>query len=301
MTRRAFQILCVININLLILNLSFCYHNEFLSGYLTVTHLLFWFIFSPFRQWDSNKLMVYYLIKATRALSSNGFYVQKTKTINHLTGVLTVQSHSLNWNTAAWCKFMIPGFWSRYWNCCAVKEDTDIDTGTGVGTDRALHQTLMSSPPAGRMLRLPSVCPGLRVAWVQISSPRMAPCHPSPPARTTKSPPTTTTTTTTTCSSTPSAHPQTLPPSSQPPAAWLATDRPAIREPLPPPTTATTTIPPCLADSPSPLRPAPTGAPYPDRSATPSCPRPRCCRRPTASLRCSSRPLPPRRHCPTPV
>lgn len=156
----------------------------------------------------------------------------------------------------------------------------------------------MSYPPAGRTHRLPSVCPGLRVAWVQISSPRMAPCPPSPPAHTTKSPPTTTTTTTTTCSSIPSAPPQTPPQSSPPRAAWPATDRPAITALPLPPTTATTTIPPCHADSLSPLRAAPMGAPYPDRSATLSCPRLRRCRRPTARLSCSSRPLPPRHRCP---
>lgn len=142
------------------------------------------------------------------------------------------------------------------------------------------------------------MCPGLRVAWVQISL-RMARCPPSRPAHTTKSPPTTTTTTTT-CSSTPSAPPQTQPPSSPPRAARPATDPPAITAPPPPPTTATTTIPPCHVDSPSPLRPAPMGAPYQDQSATPSCPRLRRCRRHTASLSCSSRPLPPHHRCPPP-
>ncbi len=154
-------------------------------------------------------------------------------------------------------------------------------------------------PPPGRMLRLQSVCPGLRVAWVQISSQRMAPCPPLPPAHTTKSP-LTTIPTTTTCSSTPSAPPQTPPPSSLPRAARPATDRPAITVLPAPPTTATTTIPPCHADSPSPLRAAPMGAPYPGQSATLSCPRLRHCRRPTASLSCSARPLPPRHRCPPP-
>lgn len=149
------------------------------------------------------------------------------------------------------------------------------------------------------MLRLPNVCPGLRVAWVQISSPRMAPCPPSPLAHTTKSPPTTTTTTTT-CSSTPSDRPQTPPPSSPPRAAQPATDRPTTMEPPPPPTTATTTTPPCHAGSLSPLRPAPMGAPFPGQSAMPSCPRLRRCRRPTASLSCSFRPPPPRHRCPPP-
>ena len=160
----------------------------------------------------------------------------------------------------------------------------------------ALCQTSSSSPPPGRTLRLLSVCPGLRAAWAQISSPRMAPCRPSPPAPTTKSPPTTTTTTT--CSTTPSARPRTPPPSSLPLAAWPATGRHAITEPPPPPTSATTTTPPCHAGSPCPLRPTPTGAPPPDRSATPSCPRPRSCHWPSAILTCSSRPLPPLHRCP---
>lgn len=159
----------------------------------------------------------------------------------------------------------------------------------------------MFCPPAGRTLRLPNVCPGQRVAWVQILSPRMAPCPPSPPAHTTKSPPTTTTTTTTTtCSSIPSAPPRTQPPSSPPRGAQPVTGHPVITEPPPPPTTATTTTPPCHVDSRSPLRPAPTGAPYQDQSALLSCPRLRCCHRPTASLSRSSRPLPPRPRCPLP-
>lgn len=154
----------------------------------------------------------------------------------------------------------------------------------------------MSPPPAGRTLRLPSVCPGLRAAWVLISSPRTAPCPPSPPAHNTErlSNPTTTTT----CSTTPSGPRQTPPPSSQPQAAWPATDRPATTEPPPRPTTATTTKPPCHMDSRSPLRPAPTGAPYPDQSASPSCRRPRCSPRPTVSLIFSFRAPPPLHRCP---
>lgn len=159
--------------------------------------------------------------------------------------------------------------------------------------------TPVSFPPLGRTHRPPSVCPGLRVAWVLISSPRMAPCPLSPPAHITKIC-RTTTITTTTCSNTPSGPPQTLPLSSQPRAARPATDHPAITEPPPPPTTATTTTAPCHVDSPSPLDPAPMGAPYPDQSATPSCPRPRRSRRPTASLSCSFRRLPPPRRCPPP-
>lgn len=136
--------------------------------------------------------------------------------------------------------------------------------------------------------------PGLRVAWVLISSPRMAPCPPLPPAHTTKSPPTTT------CSTTPSAHPQTPPPSSPLRAARPATDRPTTMEPPPRLTSATTTTPPCHVGSPSPLRPAQMGAPYPGQSATLSCPRFRRCHRHTASLTCSSRLLSPRHHCPPP-
>lgn len=154
----------------------------------------------------------------------------------------------------------------------------------------------------GRTLRLLSAYPGLRAAWVPISSLRMAPCHQSALARTTKSPPfTTTTTTTTTSSSTPSAPPQTPPPSSPPLAAQLVTDRPAITEPPPPLTTATTTTSPCRVDSLFHLRPALTGAPCPGQSATPSCPRLRCRLRPTASFRCSSRLLLPLHRCPPPL
>ena len=159
------------------------------------------------------------------------------------------------------------------------------------------------SHPAGRTLRLPNVCPGQRAEWVPTSSPRMAPCPPSPPAPTTKSP--ITTATTSTCSSTPSAPLQTRPPSSLPRVAQLATGRPTTpltrtttttEPPPPPPTTTATTTAACLADSPALLRPAPAAALSLDQSATPSCPTPRCCRRPTASRR-----LPPRRRlCPPP-
>lgn len=152
----------------------------------------------------------------------------------------------------------------------------------------------------GRMLRLPSVCHGLRAAWVLTSSPRMAPCPPSPPAHTTKSPPITTTTTTTTCSSIHSALPQTLHPSSPPQAAMPAIDRPATKGPPLPPITATTTTPPCHVNSRCPPRPAAMAVPCPDPSATPSCLRHRRCRKRTTSLGCSSRPLPPRHHYPPP-
>lgn len=156
------------------------------------------------------------------------------------------------------------------------------------------------SRPAGRTLRLLKVSPGQRAEWALTSSPRTAPCPPLAPAPTTKSC-ITTTTTTTICSSTPSALLQTLPPSSQPRAAQLATGRPTTNTcttteppPQPPPTTATTTAV-CLA-GPSPLRPAPAGAPSPDQSVTPSCPTLRCCRRPTANRRLP----PPHHHCPPP-
>lgn len=151
------------------------------------------------------------------------------------------------------------------------------------------------------MLRLLSVCHGLRAAWALTSSPRTARCPPSPPAPTTKTPPTSTTATTiTTCSSTHSAPPQTLHPSSPPQAALLATGRPATRGPPPPPITATATTSPCHGNSRCCLRPAATAAPCRGPSATPSCPRPRRCRRHTASLSCSSRLLRHHHHCPPP-
>lgn len=159
------------------------------------------------------------------------------------------------------------------------------------------------SPPAGRTLRLPNVCPGPKAEWALISSRRTAPCPPSPPAPTTKS--RITTTTTSSCSSTPSGPLQTLPPSSPPRGAQLATGHPTTTTthtttepppPPPPPTTTATTPAACLAGSPSPRGPAPAGALSPDQSATPSCPMLRCCHRPTANLR-----LPPRhRRCPPP-
>lgn len=141
------------------------------------------------------------------------------------------------------------------------------------------------------------MCPGQRVEWVLISSPRTAPCPPLPPAPTTKS----RITTTTTCSSTPSAPLQTLPPSSLPQVAQLATGRlttitRTTTEPPPPPPSTTATTAACLGASPYPLRPAPAVAPFPDRSETPSCLTLRCCRRPTANLRL----LPRHHHCPPP-
>lgn len=147
---------------------------------------------------------------------------------------------------------------------------------------------------AGRTLRLPNVCPGLRVAWVLTLSPRMAPYPPLAPAHATKIPPTTT------CSSTPSAHPQSPHPSSPPQAAPLSTGHPTTTGPPPPPTTATTTTAPCHVGSPSPVRPAPVGAQYLDQSAMPSCPRLRHSRRPTASLWCSCRLPLPHHRCPPP-
>lgn len=147
--------------------------------------------------------------------------------------------------------------------------------------------------PAGRTLRLPSECPGQRAVWVLMSSPRMAPCPPSPPVHSTKSPPTPITTS---CSSTPSTPPQTPPPSSQLRAAPLGTGHPATMGRLLPPTTTTTTAAPCHMDSPSPRTPPPGGTPSPYRSVAASCPRPRPCLRPSANRR-----VPPSHHrCPRP-
>lgn len=143
------------------------------------------------------------------------------------------------------------------------------------------------------MLRLQSVFPGLKVAWVQISFPRMVHCPPLPLVHTTKSLPTTTTTT---YSSTPSDHPPTLPLSSLPQAALQVTDRPTSTELRPPPITATTTTPPC----PYSLRPVPMVAPFPGQSALPSYPRRRHYLRPTTSLSFSTRLPPLHHHCPPP-
>lgn len=151
----------------------------------------------------------------------------------------------------------------------------------------------MSFALTERMLRLQSASPGQRVAWARMSYPRMVLCPPSRPAPTTEG----TLATTTVITSSPGIRRQTPPPSSPPQAAQAATDRLATRGPPLPPTTTTTTAPPCsAARRPPPPSPSPTGALC--RSATASCPRPRCCRRPTATLRRS--PFPRHRRCPPP-
>lgn len=152
----------------------------------------------------------------------------------------------------------------------------------------------MSFALSGRTLRLQSVYPGQRVAWALMLYPRMVLSPPSPPARTTED----TLATMTAITSSLGIQHQTLPPSSLPRAAQVATDHLATRGPLLPPTTTTTTAPPCSVARPPPPSPSPTAALCLCRSATVSCPRPRCCSRPMATLR--RRLFPHHHHCPPP-